>query len=45
MREIAEVISIALSDRFDSERDALLDRARALMDRYPLYSQLSPTTV
>jgi glycine hydroxymethyltransferase len=45
MREIAEVISVALSDRFDSERDALLDRARALMDRYPLYPELSPTTV
>jgi glycine hydroxymethyltransferase len=45
MREIAEVISVALSDRFDAERDALLDRTRALMDRFPLYPQLSPTAV
>jgi glycine hydroxymethyltransferase len=45
MREIAEVISIALSGRFDSERDALLDRSRTLMDRYPLYPQLSAAAV
>jgi glycine hydroxymethyltransferase len=44
MREIAEVISIALSDRFDAERDALSERSRALMDRYPLYPQLSAVT-
>jgi glycine hydroxymethyltransferase len=42
MREIAEVITVALSDRFDSERDGLLERSRALMERYPLYPQLSP---
>ena len=41
MREIAELISVALSDRFDTERDTLLERTRALMDRYPLYPQLS----
>ncbi len=45
MREIADVISIALSGRFDAERDALLERSKALMDRYPLYPQLSPTAV
>jgi glycine hydroxymethyltransferase len=45
MREIAEVISVALSDRFDSERDALSDRSRALMERYPLYPQLAATPV
>jgi glycine hydroxymethyltransferase len=45
MREIAEVISVALSDRFDAERDALLDRSRALMDRFPLYPQLSAAAV
>ncbi len=44
MREIAEVISVALSDRFDSERDALAERSKALMDRYPLYPQLSAVT-
>ena len=40
MREIADVIAIALSDRFDAERDALADRTAALMERYPLYPQL-----
>ena len=45
MREIAEVISVALSDRFDSERDTLAERSRALMDRYPLYPQLTATPV
>jgi glycine hydroxymethyltransferase len=45
MREIADVISIALSDRFDSERDALLERSRALMQRFPLYPQLTAAAV
>ena len=37
LREIAQVICVALSDRFEAERDALLERTRALMERYPLY--------
>jgi glycine hydroxymethyltransferase len=41
MREIAQVISIALSDRFDAEREALGERTRSLMERYPLYPQLA----
>jgi glycine hydroxymethyltransferase len=41
MREIAEVIAVALSDRFESEREALEERTRSLMERYPLYPQLS----
>jgi glycine hydroxymethyltransferase len=41
MHEIAEVISVALSDRFEAERDTLSDRTRSLMDRYPLYPYLS----
>ena len=45
MREIAEVISVALSERFDSEREALGERTRSLIERYPLYAQLSPTAV
>jgi glycine hydroxymethyltransferase len=44
MREIAEVISVALSDRFDAERDALTERTRALTERFPLYPQLSAVT-
>ena len=45
LREIARVVCTALSDRFDAERDALLERSRALMERYPLYPQLSATPV
>ncbi|HKQ17815.1 MAG TPA: serine hydroxymethyltransferase [Solirubrobacterales bacterium] len=41
MGEIAEVISVALSDRFESERDRLGERTRTLMERYPLYPQLT----
>jgi glycine hydroxymethyltransferase len=45
LREVARIIVAALSDRFDAERDELLDRSRALMERYPLYPQLSATPV
>jgi len=45
LREIARIIAAALSDRFDAERDELLERSRALMECYPLYPQLSPTAV
>jgi glycine hydroxymethyltransferase len=45
MREIAEVISSALSGRFESERESLRERTRSLMDRYPLYPQLAATPV
>ena len=45
MREIAEVVSVALSDRFDSERDGLADKTKSLMERYPLYSQLAAAAV
>jgi glycine hydroxymethyltransferase len=44
MREIAQVIAAALSDRFDSEREALSERTRSLMERYPLYPQLTAVT-
>ena len=36
MREIAEVIGAALGDDFESQKGALLERSRALMERYPL---------
>jgi glycine hydroxymethyltransferase len=45
MREIAAVIATALSADFDAQKDALVERTGALMDRYPLYPQLSPTAV
>ena len=41
MREIAQVIAVALSDSFEDEREALGERTRSLIDRYPLYPQLS----
>jgi glycine hydroxymethyltransferase len=45
MREIAEVIAGALADDFDSQKGALLDRSKALMEKYPLYPQLSAAAV
>ena len=45
MREIAEVIAVALSDDFEAQKDALSERTQALMDRYPLYPQLSAAAV
>ncbi len=42
MREIAAVIATALTDDFESEKASLNERTRALMDRYPLYSNLTP---
>jgi glycine hydroxymethyltransferase len=45
MREIAEVIGAALVPDYESEKDALLERTRALMERYPLYPQLSAAAV
>jgi glycine hydroxymethyltransferase len=41
MLEIAAVIATALSDDFESQKNALKERTQALMDRYPLYPQLS----
>ncbi|HSI81041.1 MAG TPA: serine hydroxymethyltransferase [Solirubrobacterales bacterium] len=45
MREIAEVISVALSDRFDAENDALAERTGALIEQFPLYPELSAAPV
>ncbi len=45
MREIAQVIAVALSDSFESEREALSERTRSLMERYPLYAQLTAAAV
>ena len=45
MREIASVIATALTGDFDAERDGLADRTKALIERYPLYPQLSPAAV
>jgi glycine hydroxymethyltransferase len=45
MREIAEVISVALSDRFDDEGEGLTERTAALTERHPLYPQLSAAAV
>jgi glycine hydroxymethyltransferase len=45
MTEIAAVIATALSEDFASQRDALAERTRNLMDRYPLYPQLASVIV
>ena len=45
MREIADVIATALSDSFEAERDGLRERTQALMDRYPLYTQVAAAAV
>jgi glycine hydroxymethyltransferase len=45
MREIAAIIGATLGDDFAAQKDALLERSRALMDRYPLYPELSAATV
>ncbi len=40
MTEIAAIIAIALSDRFEDERESLVGRSRALMEAKPLYPGL-----
>ncbi len=45
MREIAEIIVAGLGDDFESNKGALLERSQALMERYPLYPQLSAAAV
>jgi glycine hydroxymethyltransferase len=45
MTEIASVVATALSGEFDSQKDSLAERTRTLMDRYPLYPQLTATAV
>jgi glycine hydroxymethyltransferase len=40
MTEVAAIIVGALSDGFEAERDSLIARSRALIDRYPLYPGL-----
>jgi glycine hydroxymethyltransferase len=45
MREIAAVIVAALGPDFESEKAALAERTGALMDRFPLYPQLTPASV
>ncbi len=45
LTEVASVIATALSEEFEAEKDALNERTRALMERYPLYPQLSAAAV
>jgi glycine hydroxymethyltransferase len=42
MSEIAAVIAAALGGDFEAEKSSLSARTAALMDRHPLYPQLSP---
>jgi glycine hydroxymethyltransferase len=46
LREIAAVIAAALNAKdFEAEGEGLMERSRALMERYPLYPQLSAAAV
>ncbi len=45
MEEIAAVIAAALGSDFESEKTSLAERTGALIDRHPLYPQLSPASV
>jgi glycine hydroxymethyltransferase len=45
MREIAAVIVAALGPGFEAEKATLAERTGALMDRFPLYPQLTPASV
>jgi glycine hydroxymethyltransferase len=45
MTEIAAIICGALGADFEAEKDSLATRAGSLMDRFPLYPQLTPSAV
>jgi glycine hydroxymethyltransferase len=45
MEEIAAVIATALGSDFESEKASLAERTGVLMDRHPLYPQLTPSAV
>ena len=45
MTEVAAIIATALTGDFEAERDSLRARSETLMDTFPLYPQLSPSTV
>jgi glycine hydroxymethyltransferase len=45
LREIAQIAVAALGPDFESQKDSLLERSQALMQKYPLYPQLSPAAV
>ncbi len=45
LTEIAAVIATALGPDFEAERAGLVERTNALMDRHPLYAQLTPSAV
>jgi len=45
LSEIAGVIAAALGPEFESEKDALAERTRVLMERYPLYPELAAAAV
>jgi glycine hydroxymethyltransferase len=45
MGEIAAVIVAALGPDFEAEKTSLVERTGALMDRFPLYPQLTPASV
>jgi glycine hydroxymethyltransferase len=40
-REVGEIIATALTPAFEAKRDELAERVNAIVDRHPLYEQLS----
>lgn len=44
MREIGRIIAGALGENFESEKEQLLGRSRALMEKYPLYPETEAQT-
>jgi glycine hydroxymethyltransferase len=45
LTEIAAVIATTLGPDFEAEKAGLVERTGALMDRHPLYAQLTPSAV
>ncbi|HEU0250233.1 MAG TPA: serine hydroxymethyltransferase [Solirubrobacteraceae bacterium] len=42
--EVGEIVATALTPEFDARRGELAERVQAIVQRYPLYEQLSATT-
>ena len=45
LREVGQIVGVALTPEFEDARAALAERVAAIADRFPLYAQLSPAAV
>ncbi len=43
--EVGQIVAVALTPDFESRRDELAERVRAIVDRYPLYEHLNAAAV